>query len=109
MPIIIFHSSIIAQSAREPIAIAARAGGSRTRLHRSFSNAPLPRVVRVRTLVQRWVGRVTKLGVFGILGVPRCTVIMRESYEHSIYYESLQLIQEIGRYRGRAKNECRNR
>ena len=55
--VIIFHSSIIAQSARDPLAIAARAGGSRGRLHRSFSNVPLPRVVGVGTLVEQWVRR----------------------------------------------------
>ena len=87
--VIIFHSSIIAQSARDAIAIAARAGGSRGRLDRLFSNAPLQRAMSVGTLVKGWVGRTTGSAGFGIR-IGRCnTDHMRRLSEWHVFITRL--------------------
>ena len=95
--VIIFHSSIIAQSAREPIAIAAGAGGSRGRLYRSFSSPPLPRVVRVGTLVEGWVGRATRSGHIGTLGVFGCSPVAHTRIISIEYIDDAKLYGRIQR------------
>ena len=81
--VIIFHSSIIAQSAREPIAIACNRCARRWL---SWAIAPLVFECalakgRSRQDACRAMGRAGRLGVSGVLRAPRCTHIMREDHE----------------------------